>query len=308
MNHPPNVLLVGLGAIGVTYADRLQQTLPETFHVLVDEPRKTRYESDGVWLNGEPLRLSHITPEDDLAPADLILVAVKQHHLASAMALMRPFVGEHTAILSLLNGITSEEILAEAFPEATILHGFSVGTDAVREGTRTTFSKLGRIVFGEKDQSVPTETVLAACRLFELADIPFEVPEDILHAQWWKFMMNVGVNQISAITRATYGQFGTNPHLRALMTMACREVAMLAPLEGVALSADAIEEYFGIFATLDSDGKTSMLQDIMAGRPTEVALFSGTVSALGKKHGMPTPVNDMLYHLIRLCERQSTPA
>ncbi len=200
---------------------------------------------------------------------------------------MRPFVGEQTAILSLLNGITSEEILAEAFPEATILHGFCVGTDAVREGTRTTFSKLGRIVFGEKDQPVPSETVLAVCRLFELADIPCEVPEDILHAQWWKFMMNVGVNQVSAITGATYGAFCTNPHIRSLMTMACLEVAALAPLEGVSLSEDAIGEYFGIFATLYADGKTSRLQAVLAGRPTEVDLFSGTVSALGKSTGSP---------------------
>jgi 2-dehydropantoate 2-reductase len=307
MNLPPNVLLVGLGAIGTTYADRLQQALPDSFHVLVDESRKARYENAGVWLNGDSLRLSHITPDEDLEPADLILVAVKQHHLASAMALMRPFVGEQTAILSLLNGITSEEILAEAFPEATILHGFCVGTDAVRESTRTTFSKLGRIVFGEKDQPVPSETVLAVCRLFELADIPCEVPEDILHAQWWKFMMNVGVNQVSAITGATYGAFCTNPHIRSLMTMACLEVAALAPLEGVSLSEDAIGEYFGIFATLDADGKTSMLQDVLAGRPTEVDLFSGTVSALGKKHGIPTPVNDMLHHLIRFREKQTRP-
>lgn len=299
MNHPPNVLLVGLGAIGVTYADRLHQTLPDTFHVLVDPERQARYEQDGVTLNGLPLIFSYVTPETDIAPADLIVVSVKQHHLREAMESMRPFVADHTAILSLLNGISSEELLAEAFPEAAILHGFCVGTDAVRSGTSTTCTKTGRIVFGEKDQPVPSETVLAVCRLFEEADIPFEVPDDILRSQWWKFMMNVGVNQVSAVTGATYGQFCTNPHIRELMTTACREVALLAPCEGVDLSADEIDGYFGIFATLDPAGKTSMLQDVEAGRPTEVELFSGTVSALGRRHGIATPVNDTLYRLIQ---------
>lgn len=305
MNHPPNVLLVGLGAIGVTYADRLQQTLPDSFHVLVDQERLTRYQTVDVILNGEPLRFSYVTPEADLPAADLILVSVKQHHLADAIALMRPFVSEHTAILSLLNGIASEEVLAEAFAEATILHGFCVGTDAVRVGTSTTCTKTGRIVFGEKAQPVPSETVLAICSLFESADIPFEVPDDILHAQWWKFMMNVGANQVSALTGATYGQFCHNEHLRALMTAACLEVVQLAPFEGVTLSEDEIEGYFGIFATLDPDGKTSMLQDMEADRPTEVDIFSGTVSSLGRRHGMPTPINDMLYHFIAYRQSRS---
>ena len=299
MNHPPNVLLVGLGAIGTTYADRLQQTLSESFHVLVDPERLERYQEDGVWLNEEPLSFSFVTPEDDIGPADLMLVAVKQHHLAEAILLMQPFVSEKTAILSLLNGISSEEILAEAFPEAVILHGFCVGTDAVRLGTRTTCGKMGRIVFGEKDQPVPSQIVLDICQLFEEADIPCEVPENIVREQWWKFMMNVGVNQVSAVTGATYGDFVHNPHIRALMKKACHEVDLLAPHEGVVLPDKAVEAYFEIFSTLDPNGKTSMLQDVEAGRPTEVDLFSGTVSQLGRLHGIPTPVNDMLYLLIQ---------
>lgn len=298
MNHPPNIMLVGLGAIGTPYADRLQQSFPDSFHVLVDPERLTRYETEGVQLNGDPLTFSYVTPEDDVAPADLIVVTVKQHHLLATMELMRPFVSENTAILSLLNGISSEELLGDTFPEASILYGFCVGTDAVRIGTRTTCGKLGRIVFGEKDQPIPSETVIDVSQLFETADIPAEVPEDIRREQWWKFMMNVGANQVSAITGATYGQLCGNPHIRNLMTMACREVALLAPHEGIVLSEAAIEEYFDIFATLAPEGKTSMLQDMDAGRQTEVELFSGTVRTLGRRHGVPTPVNDMLYELI----------
>ena len=300
MNHPPNVMLVGLGAIGAIYADRLQQALPDTFNVLVDEDRRMRYEKEGIHLNGNPCYFSFVTPEDDMPPADLFLVAVKQHHLASAMELMRPFVSEDTTILSLLNGIRSEDILADEFPDAHILHGFCVGTDAVRMGGRVSCTNVGRIVFGEKDQVIPSETVVQVSQLFEQADIPNVVPEDILREQWWKFMMNVGINQVSAVTGATYGDFFRNPETLAHAVRASREVVEIAYLEGIDLAENDIDRYIAILHTLTPDGKTSMLQDIEAKRQTEVDLFSGTVMALARRHGVPTPVNEELFRLISL--------
>jgi len=300
MNHPPNVMLVGLGAIGVIYADRLHKSLPDSFSVIVDTARKERYIKDGVYHNDELCSFAFITPEDDVKAADLLLVAVKQHHLEDAILLMQPFVNEDTIILSLLNGITSEEVLARAFPESHVLHGFCVGTDAVRVGTRTTSTSIGKIVFGEKDQPIPSENVVAISQLFDTADIPSQVPEDILREQWWKFMMNVGINQVSAISGATYGDFCNRPEALELSIMASREVVTLASYENVSLSEDDIEKYVSIISTLSPSGKTSMLQDIEAGRQTEVSLFSGTVIALGHKHGVKTPVNDVLYRLICL--------
>jgi len=304
MNHPPNVMLVGLGAIGAIYADRLQKAIPDTFSVLVDEDRRKRYEKEGIHLNGNPCFFSYVTPEDDIPPADLFLVAVKQHHLALAMELMKPFVSEDTTILSLLNGISSEDILAGKFPEAHILHGFCVGTDAVRIGGRISCKSVGRIVFGEKDQVIPSETVVLVSQLFEQADIPNIVPEDILQEQWWKFMMNVGINQVSAVTGATYGDFCRNPKTLGHAVQASREVVEIARPEGIDLTENDIERYIAILHTLTPDGKTSMLQDIEAHRQTEVELFSGTVMALARRHEIPTPVNDELYRLICLKQRE----
>lgn len=302
MNHPPNVMLVGLGAVGTVYADRLRGVLPESFSVLADNDRKSRYESSGIFLNGQPCPFVYVTPEIDCKPADLILVSVKQHQLDEAMEEMYPFVSDDTVILSLLNGISSESILSEHFPNSIVLNGFCVGTDALRSGNNVTCANIGRIVFGEKNQGVPSETVVSISKLFDEALIPSVVPEDIIREQWWKFMMNVGLNQVSAITGATYGVIVENKLIKNLMTMACREVAELAPFEDVSLSASEIDGFFTLLSTLSPIGKSSMLQDVEAGRKTEVELFSGTVSALGLKHGVPTPVNDALFTLITLIE------
>ena len=91
--------------------------------------------------------------------------------------------------------------------------------------------------------------------------------------------------------------------MRELTRLAALEVLALSAREGVALSAEDLERIFPIVATLAPDGKTSMLQDVEAGRKTEVEIFAGAVVELGRKHGVPTPVNEVLGKIIAAVER-----
>jgi 2-dehydropantoate 2-reductase len=116
-------------------------------------------------------------------------------------------------------------------------------------------------------------------------------------------MLNVGINQISAVLHTTYGSFSRLPEARELMRLACREVALLAEREGIALTEADIEDFFPIFARLAPDGKPSMLQDVEAHRKTEVEMFAGTVVAFGRRHGVPTPVNATLLAMIHVIEQ-----
>ena len=139
--------------------------------------------------------------------------------------------------------------------------------------------------------------------LFEKADIPYNIPEDMLHELWWKFMVNVGINQISAVLKAPYGVFQKVKDAEELMKTASNEVIQLSCKAGINLKADAINEFIKVLSKLAPEGKTSMLQDIEAGRKTEVDIFSGTVIELGKKYGVATPVNNMLYKMIKTMEQ-----
>lgn len=136
------------------------------------------------------------------------------------------------------------------------------------------------------------------------AKINYSIPEDIRREMWWKFMMNVGINQTSAILRAPYGVYSKVPEARTLLASACREVIPLAQSEGISLCESDIDEFFRIFDSLSPFGKTSMLQDIEAGRKTEVELFSLAVIDLGKKHNIPTPINETIYLMIRTIEQK----
>ncbi|HBR28114.1 MAG TPA: 2-dehydropantoate 2-reductase, partial [Firmicutes bacterium] len=123
--------------------------------------------------------------------------------------------------------------------------------------------------------------VLAVKELFDRTGVPYTIPVDMMRELWWKFMMNVGVNQVSAILKAPYGVFQRVKEAQELMMMACGEVLQIAEKIGINLTAGDIEEYLRVIGGLASEGKTSMLQDVEAGRKTEVESFAHTVVALG---------------------------
>jgi len=290
-----NIYLCGLGALGAVYAEHLA---PLGLRVLADPARLARYQAEGLVVNGARVPLAY----GPGPVADLVLVAVKGHQLAEAIEVIRPVVGEGTVIVSLMNGISSEEILGAAFGMEKLLYAFAVQVDAVRQDGAVRYSTPGTMVFGEARNAVVSPRVAAVQALFAGAGLATRVPEDMLRELWWKFMLNVGINQLSAVLRAPYGLFARSAELRALVRAACREVVAVARARGIGLTEADIEKIFPIIATLGPAQKTSMLQDVEAGRPSEVELFGGTVVTLGAALGVPTPVNEVLARLIRAGE------
>jgi 2-dehydropantoate 2-reductase len=125
----------------------------------------------------------------------------------------------------------------------------------------------------------------------------------MIQTLWWKFMINVGINQASAALRSTYGLFQTSREAKDLMESAMREVAAIARGLGIDLTEEDILKWNRVLSGLSPGGKTSMLQDVEAGRKTEVEMFAGKVMELGRRHNIPTPVNEKLYRLIKGMEQ-----
>ncbi len=142
---------------------------------------------------------------------------------------------------------------------------------------------------------------------FNRAGIAYQTPPDMIRILWWKFMINVGMNQASAVMGAPYGVFQTSPEARAVMESLMREVISLAAPAGVNLEEKDLEEWDKVLQGLSPDGKTSMLQDMEAGRKTEVEVFGGKVVALSKQYGIPAPVNETLLHIIQVMEKRKAP-
>ena len=299
------IYLLGLGAMGAMYASKLQDMPFGTVRIIANAERIKRYRSQAVTINGTSCSFNYITPEEESPAADLIIMAVKSLQLEQGIHDVQRFVGKDTIIISLLNGISSEQLIGEQLGMDHVLYAFGLGMDVMRESTTVNYANMGRIVFGEKENLTLSPRVQAVKDLFEQAQIPYRIPENMLHAMWFKFMLNVGVNQASAILKAPYGVFRKNAEARSLMVSAAREVVFLSQKCGVNLNEENVQEFLTIIDGLDPNGKTSMLQDIEAGRQTEVDIFAGTVIDLGKKYGMETPVNNVFYRIIRAMEQQT---
>ena len=289
------ISVIGLGAVGASYAARIADAHPEIeLRVVADGPRAARLQRHGIVVNSELYRFPVVDPGLQVTPADLVLVAVKCHHLAEAIDQLAGQVGPDTIILSLLNGITSEEALSAAYPEAYVPLAVVVGIDAVRDVDGVRYSTLGWVEFGDPTPgerspgSVRLEALLAA------AGIPYVLQADMRRALWWKFLVNVGVNQVSALLEAPYALVQVAGPARDLMIAAQREVVAVAQASGVDLTEDDIARFLDVLNTLGPENFTSMAQDALAHRRTEVDQFAGIVVELGERYGVSTPVNAVL--------------
>jgi len=217
---------------------------------------------------------------------------------------MKNSIGPETIVMSLMNGIDSEERIGAVYGPEKLLYALVIGIDALRQGNRVTYTNQGKIFFGEKKAGTPSHRVGRVGELFDRAGINYVAPEDIMRDIWWKFMINVGINQASAVTGGNYGVFQQAGPERELMDAAMGEVIALARKLGIPLDSDDVERWYAVLASLGPGGKTSMLQDVEAGRKTEVEMLSGVVMALGRKHGVAVPVNERLYRQISELEKK----
>ncbi len=270
--------------------------------MLAGGERYGRLIQQGFLVNDKQYLFSVIRPEKVSEPADLVLVALKHQHLPEAAHDIRKCVGEHTTILSVMNGLDSEECFASLYGPEKMVYAVSVGIDAVREGNSVEFSNQGKIVFGEAENTVLSGKVRQVQELFDRAGILYETPPDMIRILWWKFMINVGINQASAILGSPYGVFQQSKDAQALMESAMREAMAVAAASNVNLTKEDLANWYTFLHTLSPLGKTSMLQDVEARRKTEVEMFAGKVVELGKTYQIDTPVNLTFLRTIKAME------
>lgn len=267
--------------------------------------RLDKLKSKGLVVNGKSYAIPVIHPDEATSPVDLIIVALKHHHLEEAVQGLEKLVGDSTTIISVMNGLESEEYIGSIYGMDKMLYAVSVAIDALRQGNQITYTKPGKHYFGEAINTHLSQRVLRVQEAFDRAGIVYETPEDMIRMMWWKFMVNVGVNQASAVMRAPFGVFQKSPEAQGLMEALMREVIALTDVMDVNLTNRDIEEWYPFLNVLSPQGKTSMLQDIEAGRKTEVEMFGEKIVELGKTHGVPTPVNQTVLQIIRVLEQHS---
>lgn len=292
--------LIGLGAMGVLYSDLFQQNMPEDFFIIADENRIARYREEGIYCNGQRCAFAYRSSEDAV-PVDVLLVGVKFGGLQAAIQEAAPFVKEGTIIVSLLNGISSEGILQQAFPQAHVLYCIAQGMDAVKKDNQASYLHKGVLVLGEADGSHSKE-LLTVGDVFDAAGVPYEYSDAIIRKLWSKLMMNTGINQVIMVYEGVYATVQQPGEARDMMANTMREVMHVANAEGIDLTEDDVQYWLSVGDGLNPQGMPSMRQDALAKRYSEVELFSGTILPLAQKHNIDVPNCAALYRRIKEIE------
>ena len=297
MKHIDHVDLLGAGAIGVLPAAQLAGYDGVKLSVAADAERVARYRKDGIFLNGEKLPFQYASPAE-LDPADLVIVATKMTTLRAALENVAPAVTEKTIFLPVLNGISAREVISERFPLCRVLGGFHLGHASVREKNRISFDGVGSFYCGGE-----AEALAFAAGILKAAGVDVETPENFEVAMWQKFVLNVGINQTQAYYNADYGQVQQSPEMLRMVWDLMEEAVAVGRACGVALGDEVIDSAMMVVCKMPPQVKTSMLQDVQAGRETEVDAFAGTVCRLAEKHGLDVPKNAMVWNKLKRIEK-----
>ncbi len=293
-----NIGLVGAGSVGSALFSTIYKNDKEHTFVLARGTRAIRLREKGLFVNNEVIHPTVYSDPAQKIRLDLLLIVVKTYSLESVMSDIEDLIDQDTILLPLQNGILTTERLQKRFPDNRVLYGTVQRTDAHRIGHRVFFTTLGETKIGYAyNKEIKPELAEVYERLKALG-VNVRIYEDMKRVQWLKWMLNTGASQVAAETGVECGFFGMVSEITELMSMCMDEILEIARHEHVNVTTKDRDEIINILIRYPPDKKMSMLQDLEAGRATEIEEYAGTVIRLGEKYGVPTPVNKVLYMTI----------
>ena len=295
------VALIGAGAIGAYLIWSFDGASGVTFTVVAEGERRERLERGGITINGERHSL-RVREPDQAGPQDLILLATKYGALDEAIAMLPPLVGPDTLILSLLNGVDSESRVARAVGAGHVVHSvIRIAAQRTQDGVRFDPEKVIGLTFGfPRDGEAERQKLEALSKLFAGTRLRWRNSEDILTDIWVKYASNIANNLPQAVVGAPASLYHRSEHGRFLAQKLWTEVAAVAAAQGIRLADEAL-----IFPGQFASARYSTLQDLEAGRHTEIDMFAGHMLRMAAEAGIPVPYCEYTYHAIKALEEKN---
>lgn len=296
------VAVLGAGAVGSYVIWGLSKKKDIRLGVVAEGPRAERLKQ-GCRINQVTYYPEVWTPQE-AGGADLLIVALKYGALPKALDSIRTVVGEHTTVMSLMNGVDSEEIISTKIEASHILPALiKVASHKEEDGYCFDPETTIGIIFGEFSGPYPSVRVQAVEALFENTGIHYRSTAYIREEMWSKFRLNVCNNLPQAILGAGVGCYKDSAHMKAISDGLRREVEAIAKAKGIDMEKAAASSGHG--SAVPPSARYSTLQDLDAGRHTEIDMFSGALVRMGKELGIPTPYNEYTWHMIKALEEKN---
>lgn len=298
-----SVAILGAGAVGSYIIWGLSKKDNIRLGVIAEGDRARRLKESGCAINGAVYRPEIWTPQEAQG-VDLLVVALKYGSLPGALESIKTAVGSNTVVMSLMNGVDSEELIAAQVGAEHLLYSFiKVASHKEADGYHFDPDATLGVIYGELSAPFESERVQAVQELFTDSGVNFRVTEHIREEMWGKFRLNVCNNLPQAILGAGVGCYSDSAHIKAISDGLRRELEAIAAAKGIDLSKAAAASTHG--STVPPTARYSTLQDLDAGRHTEIDMFSGALMRMGRALGIPTPYNEYTYHMIKALEEKN---
>lgn len=303
MMNIKSVAVLGAGAVGSYVIWGLSHKKDIRLGVIAEGERAERLKKGGCRINDEVYRPEVWSPQE-AENVDLLIVSLKYGSLPEALESIKTIVGEHTTVMSLMNGVDSEELIAEQIGDDRVLRSLiKVASHKEENGYYFNPETTLGIIFGELKAPFDSERVRAIESLFADTGIHFRSTEFIREEIWGKFRLNVCNNLPQAILGAGVGCYSDSTHMKAISDGLRRELEQIALAKGIDTSKMAAISGRG--SAVPASARYSTLQDLDAGRHTEIDMFSGALMRMGEEMGIPTPYNEYTYHMIKALEEKN---
>jgi 2-dehydropantoate 2-reductase len=300
------IAIIGPGALGCLLAAKFTLAGEKVWLVDYRPERADLLNSQGLLLKtpqgiDAAVQVAAGLP-GEVGPVDLAILTIKAHQTAAAVQGLPVLLGTGGLAFTLQNGLGNLEEMAKVVGPAHLLGGASIlGVTKLREG-EVLLAGLGPTYVGPPPGSlVSPDEVEAVAALFRRAGLPCEVRGNIEAVLWEKLLVNVGINPLTALLQVKNGDLLNLPPAWKVAVAAASETLSVAQAEGINLTVDP-EARLAEVCTATAANRSSMLQDVTAGRRTEIEALNAQVAARGESHGVPTPVNRLLTQLIRALE------
>jgi 2-dehydropantoate 2-reductase len=290
------ILVMGSGGVGGYFGGRLASSGEDvTFVARGDHLRALQ--ANGLTLTGPSeeinVKARAVEIPADAGPVDLVLFTVKSYDTESVAEQINPCLGPNTVVLTLQNGIRNAEEIGDIVGIERVMAGAGYIVAGIESPGVIKHMTFGRIAFGELDgsDSARGRAIEGAC---QKAGFRGEFSLNIRKLLWEKFALICGQG-MTASTRLGIGQIRACPESRQMLQMAYAEVTALAAASGVVMTDGVVNWLMKVTDALPPDSRTSLAHDLSLGKRLEVEALQGAVVRLGKRYGLPTPMNFAIY-------------
>lgn len=288
-----SVAILGAGAVG-SYCIYGLSKCDIQLSVVAKDERNERLKKNGCLINDVIYRPEVLTPKEAHG-VDLLIVCLKYNALPDALEDIQQIVDEHTLVMSLMNGVDSEQIIGDQIGMQHMIYSL-IKVASHKEGNGYVFDPKTTIgIVLEENKEID--------ELFRQSDLHYRITSYIQEEMWSKFRLNVTKNLPQAILGAGVGCYSDSIHMKAIQSGLKDELEAIANAKGIDMSKADPSATRG--SAVPKTARYSTLQDLDAKRHTEIDMFSGAIMKMGKELNIPTPYNEFVYHIIKAMEEKN---